>query len=68
MSQTQPDARPPLLVTGGAGFIGSHVTDAFLALGHPVVVLDDLSTGDRARLVRWAPELALTARKKGGGN
>ncbi len=34
-----------ILVSGGAGFIGSHVTDAFLALGHQVHILDDLSTG-----------------------
>jgi UDP-glucose 4-epimerase len=42
--------RLPVLVTGGAGFIGSHVTDTFLAQGHRVVVLDDLSTGDTARV------------------
>ena len=39
-----------ILVTGGAGFIGSHVTDAFIAAGHEVAVIDDLSTGSRANL------------------
>jgi len=34
-----------ILVTGGAGFIGSHVVDAYVAAGHEVVVLDNFSTG-----------------------
>jgi len=38
---------PTSLVTGGAGFIGSHVIDELLAMGHRVVALDDLSGGFR---------------------
>jgi UDP-glucose 4-epimerase len=39
-----------ILVTGGAGFIGSHVVDAFIAGGHSVAVVDNLSTGSRTWL------------------
>ncbi len=39
-----------ILVTGGAGFIGSHVVDAFIAAGHQVAVVDDLSAGKRENL------------------
>ena len=39
-----------IIVTGGAGFIGSHVVDAYVAAGHEVLVLDDLSTGKRDRV------------------
>jgi UDP-glucose 4-epimerase len=39
-----------ILVTGGAGFIGSHLTDAFLRRGDEVTVVDDLSAGSAARL------------------
>jgi len=39
-----------VLVTGGAGFIGSHIVDAYLSLGHDVTILDDLSTGRKENL------------------
>lgn len=39
-----------VIVTGGAGFIGSHLTDAFLARGDEVIVIDDLSAGRPGRL------------------
>ena len=40
-----------VLVTGGAGFIGSNITEALLANGYRVVVLDDLSTGKMANIL-----------------
>lgn len=62
------------LITGGAGFIASHVVDAYLEAGHDVVVVDDLSTGRRENLNSGAkfyqtsiidPELAdIVAREK----
>jgi len=44
-----------ILVTGGAGFIGSHIVDALLADGHTVAVLDDLSTGSKDNLPAGVP-------------
>ena len=41
-------SKEPVLITGGAGYIGSHAVLAFREAGYPVVVLDHLSTGHRA--------------------
>jgi UDP-glucose 4-epimerase len=43
-----------ILTTGGAGFIGSHLTDRLLALGHKVVVIDNFATGRRDNLTPHA--------------
>ena len=44
-----------VLVTGGAGFIGSHVVDQLLAAGHQACVIDDLSSGSRENLPAAVP-------------
>ncbi len=48
------------LVTGGAGFIGSHLSDRLLALGHEVVIVDDLSSGRLKNLETFENHPALS--------
>jgi len=52
-------ADAPILITGGAGFIGSHLSDALLARGYAVRIVDDLSTGKRDNLQLDHPLLEL---------
>jgi UDP-glucose 4-epimerase len=54
-----------VMVTGGAGFIGSHIADALLAAGHEVGVIDDLSTGSRDNLPAAVPLHVLDIRDRG---
>ena len=46
--------RKTLIITGGAGFIGSHLADAFVAQGHDVHIMDDLSSGREENIPRGA--------------
>jgi UDP-glucose 4-epimerase len=57
-----------ILVTGGAGFIGSHVVDAYLEAGHSVTVVDDLSSGSAANLNPKARFFRMDIRDEGVGN
>jgi UDP-glucose 4-epimerase len=55
-----------ILVSGGAGFIGSHVTDAYVKAGHDVIVVDDLSTGHEHNLNPQAGFVRLDIRDRAG--
>ena len=52
-----------ILVTGGAGFIGSHLTEKLLAAGHAVTIIDDLSTGREENLANVCDHEKLIFRK-----
>ena len=47
-----------VLITGGAGFLGSHLCDRFLAEGHTVIAMDNLITGDLANVEHLFKESA----------
>jgi UDP-glucose 4-epimerase len=53
-----------ILVTGGAGFIGSHVADAYIAAGHDVAILDDFSTGNEANANGQAQQFRVDVRNR----
>ena len=63
-----PPALRPVLVTGGAGFIGSHLVERLLNDGKSVVVIDDLSTGSLTNLaaMRTNPRLRIIQSKISG--
>ena len=42
-----------VLVTGGAGFVGSHLVDRLMLMGHSVIVADNLFTGSRRNIEHW---------------
>lgn len=45
--------RKRILVTGGAGFVGSHLVDRLMLLGHEVTVIDNFFTGSRTTISHW---------------
>jgi UDP-glucose 4-epimerase len=57
-----------VVVSGGAGFIGSHVCDLFLAAGHQVVALDNLSTGRRENVARDVALVVADIRSREGAD
>lgn len=49
-----PDAlRKRIMVTGGAGFVGSHLVDKLMGLGHEVIVVDNFFTGQKKNIEHW---------------
>ncbi len=60
------DSKKRVLVTGGAGFIGSHVVDAYLSRGHEVWAVDDLSSGRRENVSDAAELVELDIRDDDG--
>ncbi|CAO3643594.1 unnamed protein product [Cunninghamella echinulata] len=51
--QLSPAKRERILVTGGAGFVGSHLVDRLMWMGHEVIVLDNFFTGSKRNVQHW---------------
>lgn len=49
----RPSERKRILVTGGAGFVGSHLVDRLMLMGHEVIVLDNFFTGTKRNVQHW---------------
>ena len=49
----RPDDRKRILVTGGAGFVGSHLVDRLMLMGHDVTVLDNYFSGSKTAVSHW---------------
>lgn len=47
------DEKKRILVTGGAGFVGSHLVDRLMLMGHEVIVLDNFFTGRKNNVAHW---------------
>jgi UDP-glucuronate decarboxylase len=42
-----------ILVTGGCGFVGSHLVDRLMLMGHQVICLDNFQTGHKSNITQW---------------
>jgi hypothetical protein len=49
----RPSERQRILVTGGAGFVGSHLVDRLMLMGHEVIVMDNFFTGTKTNVQHW---------------
>lgn len=45
--------RKRILVTGGAGFLGSHLVDRLMLMGHEVIAVDNFHTGAKEKVQHW---------------
>ena len=53
LMKTQDFKKAKVLVTGGAGFIGSNIVDGLIHMGHSVIAVDSLITGSIENLLLW---------------